>query len=233
MGHRSGAEERLLVRLSSDRKTVKVLEVSREHYRDSSRPNILASPPGRTLRRLLDQEGISQAELACCMGRPDQVVNDIVNARRPITAATALQLERALGAAGTFLDDSRGGLPAEAGAGGRSLSCWVRARWASVPRRREPLELGEPVVGEGEAGDPGGGARSGEPGEEGKSGAPVHRGDAAPNSRPVSHPSAATTSGPDALDAPLLADQGAHRSPRGPRRDAVGRVRVSGSSRSA
>lgn len=32
-----GAKERLLVRLSSDRKTVTVLEVSREHYRDSSR----------------------------------------------------------------------------------------------------------------------------------------------------------------------------------------------------
>jgi hypothetical protein len=31
------AKERLLVRLSSDRKTVTVLEVSREHYRDSSR----------------------------------------------------------------------------------------------------------------------------------------------------------------------------------------------------
>jgi len=31
------------------------------------------------------------------MGRPYQVVNDIVNGRRPITASTALQLERVLG----------------------------------------------------------------------------------------------------------------------------------------
>jgi plasmid maintenance system antidote protein VapI len=36
------------------------------------------------------------------MGRPYQVVNDIVNARRPITAATALQLERALGLPARF-----------------------------------------------------------------------------------------------------------------------------------
>ena len=49
-----------------------------------------ASPPGRTLRRLLEQEGMSQAELARRMKRPYQVVNDIVNARRPITAPTAL-----------------------------------------------------------------------------------------------------------------------------------------------
>jgi len=32
-----GLKERLLVRMSADRKTVTVLEVSREHYRDSSR----------------------------------------------------------------------------------------------------------------------------------------------------------------------------------------------------
>jgi hypothetical protein len=32
-----GPKERLLVRLSADRKAVTVLEVSREHYRDSSR----------------------------------------------------------------------------------------------------------------------------------------------------------------------------------------------------
>jgi len=32
-----GLKERLLVRVSSDRKTVTVLEVSREHYRDSAR----------------------------------------------------------------------------------------------------------------------------------------------------------------------------------------------------
>ena len=32
-----GAKERLLVRMSPDRKTVTVLEVSREHYRDSYR----------------------------------------------------------------------------------------------------------------------------------------------------------------------------------------------------
>ncbi len=40
---------------------------------------------------------MSQAELARRMGRPYQVVNDIVNGRRPVTAATALLLEQVLG----------------------------------------------------------------------------------------------------------------------------------------
>ncbi len=61
-----------------------------------------ASPPGRTLGRLLKREGLSQAELARRMGRPYQVVNDIVNGRRPITAPTALQLERVLGLPARF-----------------------------------------------------------------------------------------------------------------------------------
>ena len=61
-----------------------------------------ASPPGRTLRRLLQQQGMSQAELARRMGRPYQIVNDIVNARRSITASTALQLERVLGLPARF-----------------------------------------------------------------------------------------------------------------------------------
>ena len=55
-----------------------------------------ASPPGRTLRRLLAAEGLSQAELARRMSRPYQIVNDIVHGRRPITPTTALQLERVL-----------------------------------------------------------------------------------------------------------------------------------------
>ena len=55
-----------------------------------------ASPPGRTLKRLLVAEGLSQAELARRMNRPYQVINDIVHGRRPITPTTALQLERVL-----------------------------------------------------------------------------------------------------------------------------------------
>jgi len=69
---------------------------------ETRRTDLPASPPGGTLRRLLDQEGMSQAGLARRMGRPYQIVNDIVNARRPITASTALQLERALGVPARF-----------------------------------------------------------------------------------------------------------------------------------
>ncbi len=55
-----------------------------------------ASHPGSLLGEELDVRGMSQRELARRMGRPYQVVNEIVRGRKAITAETALQLEAAL-----------------------------------------------------------------------------------------------------------------------------------------
>ncbi len=51
------------------------------------------SPPGRTLADLLEERGMSQAELARRMGRPEKTISEIVNGKAAITPETALQLE--------------------------------------------------------------------------------------------------------------------------------------------
>lgn len=60
------------------------------------------SPPGETLRELLDERGISQAELALRMGRPRKTISEIINGKAAITHETALQLELVLGAPADF-----------------------------------------------------------------------------------------------------------------------------------
>lgn len=54
------------------------------------------SPPGETLRDMMDERGISQAELSRRLGRPAQAINEIVGGRKEITEDTALELERVL-----------------------------------------------------------------------------------------------------------------------------------------
>src|SRR5258708_7779425 len=44
----------------------------------------------------LEARGITQKRLAEAMGRPPQVISEIVNGKKAITAETALQLERVL-----------------------------------------------------------------------------------------------------------------------------------------
>ena len=55
-----------------------------------------AAHPGSLLGEELEVRGLSQRELARRMGRPYQVVSEIVRGRKAITAETALQLEAAL-----------------------------------------------------------------------------------------------------------------------------------------
>lgn len=54
------------------------------------------SPPGETLRDLMEERGVTQAELARRLGRPAQAINEIVGGRKEITEDTALELERVL-----------------------------------------------------------------------------------------------------------------------------------------
>ena len=55
--------------------------------------------PGELLAEEIEARGMSQRELATLMGRPPQVISEIVRGRRGISAVTALQLEAALGTA--------------------------------------------------------------------------------------------------------------------------------------
>lgn len=60
------------------------------------------SPPGATLLDLLDERGMSQAELSARSGRPLKTINEIVKGKAAITAETAIQLERVLGVPAAF-----------------------------------------------------------------------------------------------------------------------------------
>ena len=55
--------------------------------------------PGELLAEEIEARGMSQRALALAMGRPPQLISEIVRGRRGISAETALQLESALGTA--------------------------------------------------------------------------------------------------------------------------------------
>ena len=57
----------------------------------------LAVPPGEFLAEVLEDLGMSQADLARRMGRPAQAINEIVRGTKSLTPETALQLERVVG----------------------------------------------------------------------------------------------------------------------------------------
>ncbi len=61
--------------------------------------------PGEYIAEELAARGMSQRELARAMGRPYQVVNELVRGRKVLTADTALDLEQAWGiSADTWLN---------------------------------------------------------------------------------------------------------------------------------
>jgi addiction module HigA family antidote len=60
------------------------------------------SPPGDTLLETIEERGISQAELARRLGRPNKTVNEIIQGKASITPETAIQLEHVLGVPAHF-----------------------------------------------------------------------------------------------------------------------------------
>ncbi|MEI8132744.1 MAG: HigA family addiction module antitoxin [Leptolinea sp.] len=60
------------------------------------------SPPGETLFEIIEERGMSQAELAKRTGRPKKTINEIIKGKTAITPETALQLERVLGTPASF-----------------------------------------------------------------------------------------------------------------------------------
>lgn len=52
--------------------------------------------PGEVLKEEIEERGITQRQLADSMGLTYSVVNEILNARRPLTAKTALMFEAVL-----------------------------------------------------------------------------------------------------------------------------------------
>ena len=60
------------------------------------------SPPGETIRDILEDVEMSQVDLARRMGRPPNKVNQIIQGKKAITADTALELENVLGLPASF-----------------------------------------------------------------------------------------------------------------------------------
>ena len=56
----------------------------------------LPIPPGDYLSEVLEDSEMSRAELSRRMGRPAQVISEIIRGRRSITPRTAIELESAL-----------------------------------------------------------------------------------------------------------------------------------------
>ena len=62
----------------------------------------MAVPPGEILAEELQALGMTQKECARRMGRPAQVINEIIRAKKAITAETALQLETVVGGSADY-----------------------------------------------------------------------------------------------------------------------------------
>ena len=62
----------------------------------------VAIPPGETLADEIAAHGMNQTELAARLGRPLQVVNEIIRGKKAITDHTALGLEKVLGIPAAF-----------------------------------------------------------------------------------------------------------------------------------
>lgn len=52
------------------------------------------TPPGATIKDLLDERDLYQADLARAMKRPMKTINEIIKGKASITAETAIQLEK-------------------------------------------------------------------------------------------------------------------------------------------
>ncbi len=72
-----------------------------EMIRNQYKPDQV-SPPGETLKEILELRGMSQAELAERSGRPKKTINEIAKGKAAITPETALQFELVLGIPATF-----------------------------------------------------------------------------------------------------------------------------------
>ena len=82
------------------------------------------SPPGETLFEILEERGMSQAELAERTGRPKKTINEIIKGKTAITPETAFQFERVLGTPASFWN---------------KRECTYR-EWLAYQKEREELE---------------------------------------------------------------------------------------------
>jgi antitoxin HigA-1 len=92
------------------------------------------SHPGRLLRRELEVRKLSANQIALDLGVPSGRITDILNARRAITADTAVRLGRYFGNGGQFWLDLQSQY---------EIAVVERDRGAEIHRRVHPLDAAE------------------------------------------------------------------------------------------
>ncbi|HEY3318460.1 MAG TPA: helix-turn-helix domain-containing protein [Coriobacteriia bacterium] len=66
----------------------------------------VVSAPGETLREVLEDRGISQADFATRLGKTEKFVSQLINGKAPISPQTALDLQRVLGVSAAFWNNA-------------------------------------------------------------------------------------------------------------------------------
>jgi HTH-type transcriptional regulator / antitoxin HigA len=117
------------------------------------------SPPGSTLAELLEERGMTQADLAARMGRPKKTISEVVNGLTALTPETAIQLERVLGVSAEFWNNRETQYRAHQAeqrerAQLAGHAAWVRlfpyaalARWGLLSSTREPIARARALLG--------------------------------------------------------------------------------------
>jgi len=100
---------------------------------------IIRTVPGDILRQELDARGLSQRAFAEKIGRPEQLVSEIIRGKKRITAETALDFAEALGIEAEFWLSLEVNFELDQARSRRHVRL-ARARHRAVRRPRAPRE---------------------------------------------------------------------------------------------
>jgi addiction module HigA family antidote len=107
-------------------------------FATAAKPRRQAFPPGDHIREEIEFRGWTQGDLASIMGRPLQVVNQIINGKKAITARTAYELEAALGpSAETWMNLETGYRLYQEGQADPEISARARQRARDAEKARD------------------------------------------------------------------------------------------------
>lgn len=81
--------------IAARRRAIRTEEIMGARSTNQYTPDFV-SPPGETLKEILEERGISQAELAERLGHTPKMINEIIKGKAPILEETALRLENVL-----------------------------------------------------------------------------------------------------------------------------------------
>lgn len=102
----------------------------------------LAIPPGETLAEELEERGMTQRELAARLGRPPQVINEIIRGKKAITPDTAIGLAKVLGIEAQFWVNLEADYQMTLARGREKEALVTEERWLSEYPIREMIKLG-------------------------------------------------------------------------------------------